>query len=106
MSTKHVLFISIKPHDLRLTARDGRILAIVPNYYPVYQEKPVVTDGQSQVFQIEAIEEELCERMDNGVKRLLLWKGEENSMSKPQDLHEVPVMSLIPLGDKGMTAKA
>lgn len=104
--SKHVFHIVIKPHDVNLAAQDGRLLIIVPNYSEVFDKAPVVTDGQSQVFQVEVDSEEMAEVKNGNVKELRLWKGDTNSRARPQDKHQLPVASLIPLGEKSAKAQA
>jgi len=98
---KHLLYLTLKPQDVRLALLDGRIVAIVDNYIEVFQVKPTITDGVTQVLHVEVPDDEVTAQQDGESQRLILWKGDPSSRSRPQDKLTLPVSSLITLGGEG-----
>jgi hypothetical protein len=97
MPVKHILYTIIKPQDLRFQALDGNILLILANYSEVFENPPPVLDGVSQVFRVEVDHDEVQQRQEGAVMKLLLWRGDQNARVRPQDYLTLKCESLSPL---------
>lgn len=108
MPQTHSLYLVRKPGEIVLASLDGQIVMIVDNYTEVFETPPQITDGVSRAFVVEVPHDEVIQRMDNGVNRLFLWKGDPKSRERPHDKHQLPVQSLMAMskGDPAEMARS
>jgi hypothetical protein len=94
----HTLYIVLRHGDIngRLVAQDGRILLIVDNYTELHPQLPgQPVDGNTHIYQVEALDDELAIESDGGREVWRVWKGDKSSRQRPQEKAMLPVRSLV-----------
>ncbi len=106
MPEVHTLYIVRTPHEInsKLCSHEGRICLIVPNYTEVFAQPIETKDDSVKCFQVEVQADEVVEQADGGKMKLLLWLGDPNARSRPQDMLTLPIASLRSIGGPGSTA--
>lgn len=92
------LYITVRPEQVngKLAAHGGRVLAHLPNYFPVSDvPPPKLTDASLQQFAIQVEPDQVNIVIDGGVRKVYLWKGPKNSRQFENDLVTV---GILPLG--------
>lgn len=92
----HVFFAVLKPDEIngRLAALGGKLLAHLPNYFPVYRSLPVVKDESHQIFKV-LVPDDLFDELHEGDNvQPRLWQGAKGQRTRPMDLVTVEVMAV------------
>jgi len=100
MTDNHILYIVRSAHEIngRLCSHAGRICLIVPNYTEVTTEPVETKDESVRCYQIEVKPDEVVQQADAGRLKYLLWLGDTQSRSRPQDMLTLPIASLVSVG--------
>jgi len=87
-------FCVVRPEQIngKLAAYDGQIVYHLPNYTEIFIEEPALNDSSLQVFTIEVRDGEVRQYQNGEKIQHLLWKGDQLSRSRPQDLVSVAIV--------------
>lgn len=90
------LFLPRHPNQLAgfMQVHEGKVCAIVENYAEVFVEPPVLTDGTSHVWAIEVDPSDVKVFQDGDRTKLMLWRGDKGSRTKPQDKLTLPIYTM------------
>ncbi len=106
-------FIQVLPEQVnaRMAILAGKVLAHLPNYLPLYDNPPTSLNSEHQVFAVYPKDDDVLRRMDGGVEKVYLWRGDKNRRDNELDLVSVPILPVdvargIPAPTSADTARA
>lgn len=95
--THRPYFLVCRPEQIngRMAAHGGKLLLNVLNYTELLVERPVLTDDNLQVFEVEVGLDQVRVQPEGDREVHLVWAGEKHARNRPSELVTISVRSLV-----------